>query len=188
MLGSWLWPCSTLNGRKEGKTGHWHVSRVEKPQAARGPFPIFCLSFPIYFVFICLIFSASSLGLSLDQVQQGILELFHRFHKGRGQFCSFCTHFTAGREQKAVTYPEVRLWGSSRRVRVKCERENQTKTEEWEEMWSRSSFPAASVQIPPFVPTLSWRNLDQGADALVPLPSISALILIIKLICCITEQ
>lgn len=42
-------------------------------------------------------------------------------------------------------------------------------------------------QCQPFMPTLSWRSLDQGADALVPLPSVSALIWIIKLSCCVKE-
>lgn len=57
ILRSWLWPCSVLNERKEGKGGKRQVSHVEKLQAARGPSPIFCLLVPLYFLFtaFCII-------------------------------------------------------------------------------------------------------------------------------------
>lgn len=123
ILGSWLWPCSPLNGRKEGKGGHWQVSHVEKPHASRGPSPIFCLSFPIYFVSICLIFSASCPGIVPGPYLLGAFGVVSSVSQGKRPVLFLWHPFHSWKRAKAVTCPEVGLWSSSccGGVRVKCE-------------------------------------------------------------------
>lgn len=80
------------------------------------------------------------------------------------QFCFLCTHFTAGREQKAASCPKLGLLGSSSCYRrVKHKWENQTYSFRPRLFWrvrgdsvKGSVFSWASVRLPPLVPNQTF--------------------------------